>query len=190
MGRTRRTFIALDIPKEVRAEVATVQKRLARTGAKLRMVDPGKMHLTLKFIGEWEENRLAELCEAAERAASASPPFPIHYAGIGAFPGLRKPRVIYLAGEGDPPQALSVLHGALEQELEGLGIPRESRIFRPHITLARVKGPPGRELADTVSRFSSFAAGEGVAEEVIVFLSELRPGGPLYTRVGGAPLGG
>jgi len=190
MGRRLRTFVALNIPEEVREEVEPVQKRLSASGTPLRAVSPANMHVTLKFIGDWEENRLMEVCEAVARGASSVEPFELRFRGIGAFPHLRKPRVVTLACESDPPDALQRLHAALERELEALGIPNDGRVFRPHITLARVKGAPGPDLRDAILQFGTFEAGSGRLDEVVVYLSEPAPGGPVYTRVGAAPVGG
>lgn len=190
MSRRLRTFLALDIPDEVRNVVATVQERLAHTGTTMRAVHPASLHLTVRFIGDWEENRLAELCAAVSRATAGVAPFAVRFAGLGAFPNPARPRVIFLDCQGDPPDAFARLHQAVEAELEGLGLPRDSRGFRPHLTLARVKGPPSSDLPEVLGRFADFEAGEGWAEDLGVYLSELTSRGPIHTRAGTAVLEG
>ncbi|MHC4601289.1 MAG: RNA 2',3'-cyclic phosphodiesterase [Planctomycetota bacterium] len=190
MGRTRRTFLALGVPDEVRDEMAALQDRLRRVEPNLRIVAPRNMHLTVKFVGEWGEDRLAELCAAARRAAAKVKPFPLLFRGVDAFPHVRRPRVIVLHCESAPDGALGELHRALEGELAGVGIRPEGRPFKPHLTVARVKGRAGKDLAAGLRSLSGFLGGEGEAEALGVFLSELTPGGPIYTKADLAPLGG
>jgi 2'-5' RNA ligase len=190
MGRKVRTFIALHVPEEVREEMIPLQERLGHVAENLRMVAPANMHLTLKFVGDWEENRLGDLCEGARRAASRVNPFRLLFGGVDVFPHIRRPRVVILKCASQPPSALSDLHSELEGELAPLGVKPEGRVFRPHLTIARVKGRGGRGLADLVLHLGGFEAGTGEAAELGVFLSDLTPRGPVYSRVGAARLGG
>ncbi len=190
MGRKRRTFVALEIPDAVKEEAGRVQARILETGGGVRPVDPSRMHLTMKFVGDFEESRLGDLCGAVSRAAGEVAPFALRFEGVGAFPGLRKPRVVYLRCQSEPPEAIGRLHAALEEALDGVGIRREGRTFRPHVTLARVRGRPGGGLSGSIERMAGLSFGEGSAEELVVFLSELTPQGPVYTRAGGGRLGG
>ncbi|MCU0723542.1 MAG: RNA 2',3'-cyclic phosphodiesterase, partial [Planctomycetes bacterium] len=173
-----RTFVAVEIPEDVRRSIGEIQKRIAGPG--LRMVDPSHMHLTVKFIGDWEESALGDLCAAVGRAAAASAPFEVLLRGVGAFPNLSRPHVIYLKCEDRPGGSFRRLHEAVETGLEALGIRRERRGFTPHLTLARVKADrtdPG--LAGVLERFEAYETGTAEASELAVILSELTRDGPV-----------
>jgi RNA 2',3'-cyclic 3'-phosphodiesterase len=184
----RRTFVAIELPEGVKKDIENVQKRLSGPG--LRMVDPGNLHLTIKFIGDWEEGALADLCAAVGRAAASVPAFGFTLGGVGAFPNASRPHVVYISCSDDPPGSFRALHEAVETELLPLGIRREGRVFKPHLTLARVKeGRDRPDLEDALHRFADYEGGGAEASELAVVLSDLTSGGPIYTRAGTLPLG-
>jgi 2'-5' RNA ligase len=184
----RRTFVAVEIPSDIREAIGRVQERLKGSG--LRLVDAGNLHLTVKFIGDWDEGALADLCAAVGRAAATVAPFEYTLGGIGAFPNLSRPHVVFLGGSDRPEGSFRRLHEAVETELEALGIRPEGRGFKPHLTLARVKADRApADLGDTLRRFADFEAGTADASELAVVLSDLTRDGPVYTRAGTLPLG-
>ena len=137
----------------------------------------------LAFVGDFEEARLADLCAAAKRAASAVKPFELRFAGVGAFPKPESPRVVFLGSTDEPKGSISKLHDLLEAELVDMGLPRDGQRFKPHLTLARVRAQDKiGELTEVISRFNDFEAGVSLVEEMSVYLSELTSSGPVYTR--------
>jgi 2'-5' RNA ligase len=159
-----RLFTAIDIPPDVKAALATLLDRL-RPLAKLHWIPVEKLHITTKFIGEWPEERLDELKRAL---ATISSPAPVEIAirRLGWLPNPRSARVLYAGVEAG--EALTALTAATERAAEGVGVPAEDRIFRPHVTLARTRkriplGALRRALAEielsTIGRYwaSSFA---------------------------------
>ena len=130
-----RLFTAIDIPADVKARLEALLHRL-RPLAKLHWIPVEKLHITIKFIGEWPEARLDEL-KRALAAISSSAPVEIAIRRIGWLPNPRSARVLYAgvaAGE-----ALTALAAATERAAQGAGVPAEERIYRPHVTLARTR---------------------------------------------------
>lgn len=139
-GRLR-LFVALDLPAGAKAALAASCKELqGLLPAGMRWVNPAGIHLTLKFLGAVEAGRVDALLAALRSAAAAGdqPPFPLHLDGLGVFPNRREPRVIW-AGVGGDLDRLAKMQRRVEQAMARLGFPEESRAFRPHLTLGRVR---------------------------------------------------
>ncbi|MFM8550892.1 MAG: RNA 2',3'-cyclic phosphodiesterase, partial [Nitrospiraceae bacterium] len=143
-----RTFIAVELPSSLRQALAQVQaearNRIARElspAMRLQWVRPEAIHLTLKFLGDIPEQQVDEIKSAAGSALCSVAPFSVEVAGLGVFPDLRAPRILWVGlsgGEGTA-SALSHLAAMVERSVEPLGYPPESRPFNPHLTLARIK---------------------------------------------------
>lgn len=136
-----RTFIAVRLPDAVRAELARRSDDLKpRLPAVVRWAAPESLHLTLAFLGELEDERLAAAEQAAAVAAREGAPFTLALTQLGTFGPAWVPRVIWAGVSGDI-AALGNLQGRLAAELELRGFSREGRPFSPHLTLARIKEP-------------------------------------------------
>ncbi len=188
---TIRTFVAIEIPEEIRRRAASLIERLQATPAKVRWTDVGTIHWTMNFLGDVPDTEIPAIC--AEVAAAAKPfrPFDVEVRGVGAFPSAGRPRTIWLgAGEGN--EALRYLHAALERHLETLGFRPEARRFQPHLTLGRVRDSSTglRELAELVRSHADFSAGTMAVDEVVVFSSRLERTGAVHERLGGGTLDG
>src|SRR6266436_185964 len=160
MSRVR-TFIALDLGKPIRDRLVSLQENMARAGANVKWVEPENMHLTLLFLGEVDQRDLVPICRAVEIAAQERPAFPLAIAGAGAFPNLRRPRILWV-GVGQGVQEVCGLHDAIETPLLELGCyRREERKYTPHVTLGRVKSDRGTdELAAALARKTGWQGGE------------------------------
>src|SRR5439155_419839 len=141
---TVRCFVALDLPDDVRAALERTQASLRREAprADLRWVAPAGLHVTLKFLGEVPEAALAPVADAVRTTAAAHAGITLALAGLGGFPSLARPRVLW-AGIPTGVAEVGRLAAALERVLEPLGFPPESRPFRSHVTIARVRSPRG-----------------------------------------------
>ncbi|MBI2170720.1 MAG: RNA 2',3'-cyclic phosphodiesterase [Chloroflexi bacterium] len=138
--RRPRLFIAAELPALVTELLGEVIHHLRGQGVEgVRWVRPEGVHLTLKFLGETPEERLEAIAQAMAQAAVQTPPFALNIQGVGAFPNLRAPQVVWLGLSGQV-EVLKELQSALEQTLEQAGFPREGRAFSPHLTLGRVNG--------------------------------------------------
>jgi 2'-5' RNA ligase len=182
-----RCFIAIDIPEDIRADLADLQKELAgrvdiRKGD-VKWVEPEGMHLTLKFLGEVPDNQVAEVCNVVKDVAARYPAFEFDVKEVGSFGG-RSARVLWVGAGLDCPQLLQ-LQADLEEQLEQAGWPKEGRQFSAHLTLCRIRNSKaGEKLAQLTSEYKDFDLATVRAESVCVYESQLRPEGPLYTRLG------
>ncbi len=191
MRHTVRTFVAVEIGAENRQAAGRLIQSLRGAGADVKWVAPENLHLTLKFLGDVPNERLAEVCRAVEQAAGAQAPFVLELRGAGAFPNAARPRVIWLGtGEGTEPSIS--LAEAVEQALEGLGFRREARRFHPHLTLGRMRrsGPGVSALARLLKEHAEFDAGRAEINQTVVFSSQLTRSGPVYEPLAHARLGG
>jgi 2'-5' RNA ligase len=189
-----RTFIAIELTAECRESLAGVQKRLIPAGKGVKWVRPEAIHLTLKFLGNIDEAQVEPVSEAMAQAAASCPPLRLRLKGVGAFPGVSRPRVVWVGVVGDT-QPLGALQRDLEARLARLGFEPEARAFSPHLTVGRVRDFPssGRgksPLAEAIVALSGLELEEFEAGELILFRSELRPGGAVYTRLRQAALAG
>jgi len=181
---TYRTFIAIEIPHEIRARVAAHITRLRRAlpdvAASWNRED--NLHLTLKFLGSVPVAKIEELSDAVGAFTAQLEPFQLTLAGCGAFPARGKPHVLWIGIE-DPHAILTRLHQALEDNCSQVGFAREACAFHPHLTIARLRRPQGaRELAD-LHRSLAFPAMSFEVSEVIVFRSELLKAGARHTAL-------
>ena len=186
-----RTFIAVETPPEVRAAAAGLTDRLRRgwRASEVRWVPPENLHLTLRFLGETEESGVAPLTAALDGVTAGTPPCQLTLGPLGAFPDVRRPRVLWLGLKGAGTAALRSLQRRIEERVTGLGWEREGRPFSPHLTLGRVR--PGR-AADPGEGWTRAAVPELAfrVEEVVLMRSDLRPDGARYSVLHRAPLGG
>jgi 2'-5' RNA ligase len=185
-----RCFVAIDLTTDVRAAIARAQTRVrtAATHADVRWVDPTQFHLTLKFLGAVADERVPAVSAALEAAVAGGSPVALAAAGLGGFPSLKSPRVLWAGITAGVPQLVE-LAAAIDGALAPLGFAPEARAFRGHLTIGRVRSPRGvRELTAAVVAAGAPAFGSWTAAEVILYESRLRPTGALYTPVSRHPL--
>lgn len=179
-----RIFCAVELPEDARTRVAAHAENLRAASPeslKISWERAEKLHLTLKFLGEIEAERVEALTRAANRAAGVACKFEASLREAGAFPARGNPRVLWL-GLHDDAGRLSQLQERLEAECERENFPREARAFRPHITIARIRTPnaAARRLA-TLHRETNFAPATFDVGEFVVMQSQLGAGGSRYT---------
>jgi 2'-5' RNA ligase len=186
-----RAFIAVDISEEARRLVAERINFLRAQFSDLRVGwdKPEKLHLTLKFLGEIPSENLTQVIAAVENAAKEIESFSLVLEGAGAFPPRGTARVLWL-GVKDESQNLSEFQKRLEAETERIGFERERRAFKPHLTIARLKEPgKSRNLTDLHLQ-TEFPAVNFPVSEIIVYKSDLRPTGSIYTPLARIDLSG
>lgn len=183
-----RIFCAVELPEDARARVAAHVAQLreaaqeeAAAPLKISWERAEKLHLTLKFLGEIEAERVEALTRAANRAAAGVGKFELSLREAGVFPPHGNPRVLWL-GLHDATNRLAELQGRLEAECERENFPREPRPFRPHLTIARVRAADAaaRRVA-RLHRETEFAPATFDAREFVVMQSRLGAGGSRYT---------
>lgn len=178
-----RLFLAIPIDKSILDTLAGVVDKLRGSRGPVRWVRPEGMHLTLKFLGDTHKDRVEPLVEAVTGICQNVVPFPISVTGAGAYPSLRKPRVLW-AGVVENSHTLKRLVKSIEEETEKLGWERERREFSPHITIGRIKGNMNiARLTTAVREIKDEHWGDQEAGEVVLYSSELKPGGAVYEKI-------
>jgi len=176
-----RSFIAIELPRETRDCLERVTNRLKASAVDVRWVRTNDIHLTLKFLGDVEEQRIPEIAGCIERCLEGISPFSITVRDLGAFPGDHNPQVIWIAAA-DESDRLSIVQGSLEDGLSRIGFKKENRPYFPHLTLGRLKSPRGKETVRRgLAEFKNTDCGSYTAGAVSLIKSELKPSGAVYT---------
>ncbi|HEV3333433.1 MAG TPA: RNA 2',3'-cyclic phosphodiesterase [Bryobacteraceae bacterium] len=178
-----RLFTALDLPADVVANLKQLLEKLRPT-VRVNWSPPENLHITTKFIGEWPEDRLAEL-EAALSGLEPREAIPVHIRKVGFFPNPHSPRVFW---SGIEAPGLESLAAATDQATANLGIPAETRPFSPHLTLARIKERLDLQpLRETIAALPSLDFGQFTVDRFFLYQSKLRPTGSVYTKLAEFP---
>ena len=182
-----RLFLAVELDERVRSEagrVVEILRRRAESSAprsRLTWVTADRMHLTVRFIGAVDEERLAELRRVLDPPFE-TPPFALSVEGSGAFPPKGPPRVLW-AGLHQGRQHLLALERELTGRLSTIGIPPEDRPYNPHLTLARVRDPAGLRAAALLDGLHTHTFGHSTIDAITLFESRLSPKGPTYVAL-------
>jgi RNA 2',3'-cyclic 3'-phosphodiesterase len=189
MTTTLRAFVAFKPPDAILHLGQELQDQLRISGLKLRWVKPPNIHLTLKFLGEMPVADIAKVTAAMQSAAHGQAPLELTLQGMGAFPGIKRPRILWI-GLGGELDRLQRLVQRLETELEPFGFAREGRPFKAHLTLARIKErlDPQR-LLQVIQELGSYSPLGFRAEKMVLYQSQLSPGGALYAAKAHVALG-
>ena len=188
MSDTIRTFIAIELNESMRAELASVQSKLKGSGADIKWVEPENIHLTLKFLGATEKNRIDAIKNILDSTTGQIKPFNISLSSLGAFPDLNSPRVIWVGIEDEnvgARHAVPLLIHTIENELSNLGFPKDNRPFLAHVTLGRARSPKNKqELKKIIDDINKRRGGQcpppTTVNHVTLFQSALTPTGPMY----------
>ncbi|MDE0300227.1 MAG: RNA 2',3'-cyclic phosphodiesterase [Candidatus Poribacteria bacterium] len=176
-----RCFVAIEIPDAVQALLASVQEELGKNIRAASWVKRGNIHLTLKFLGEIASNQINEVKNVMERVASARPPFSMEIGGIGVFPNLTRPRIIW-AGVKTGADEIVAIANAVDIGLSRHGYERDEKQYRPHLTLARIKHRINvKPLAQMFRQYDTILGATVVVNQIRVVQSQLRPSGAVYT---------
>ena len=174
-----RTFVALEMPVAVKRQVVSVARHMSHLD-QMRWVRPEGVHLTLKFLGDVKENRVADIVSAVQQVASKFQSFALSTAGLGGFPRLERARVLWLGVDGDL-ERLRVLQSRIAQQLGTLGFERERRRFFAHVTVGRARHKSVRLTAENAKKWRVV---NFTVDRVSVMESTLRPDGAVYTTLG------
>lgn len=174
-----RLFVALDLNTKVIANLTELVRSLAPM-APVRWVHPRNMHVTLKYIGEWEDDRIDLVTDALSQVRISSK-VKVALAGLDLFPNTANPRVFWAFAENTPP--LRQLASGVDACLSELGIAPEVRPFVPHITLGRLPPCDLTEMHEAVEELPSRDFGNIEPETFALYGSELTEDGPVYRKI-------
>ncbi len=167
-----RTFVAVELPEKFLPEIVRLCTLIKVPGVKL--VEPGLIHITLKFLGDIHENKVEQIAAALSKIKCK--PFEAGIKGIGVFPRLSYIKVIWLGAHGD----FRTLHNEVERVLSGFRFEKE-KDFTPHATLARVKQPlDSDELKEKIINIGDADIGTFTVSSIYLKKSTLTPRGPIY----------
>lgn len=193
-----RAFLAVELSEDLRAHIAQVQQdlkqRLARDGLKgvrISWAQPSSIHLTIKFLGDTDEQIIDPLRKAIEQVVKDHRTIQIPIERLGVFPHPQQPRVLWVGPSepwerGEAAKRLTALHQAVEECCQSFGVATEGRPLSPHLTLARIKEGErqvGQALAKSGVMDRPLSLGLLAVRSVVLMKSELRPTGSVYTKL-------
>lgn len=178
-----RIFVAVEITGEIRKKLAEFQDELKKVDADVGWVAPENLHITLKFIGHIDEEKIETVTGIIKDALTHIKPFDLRYAGVGTFPTEKNPRVIF-ADVIDTGGVLAKIHERLDNQLMAVGVEHEDRKFEAHLTVGRIKTRRNvRRLIEHLNSYNGFDFGSEHVAQVVLMKSDLSPEGPIYTKL-------
>jgi len=179
-----RAFLAFELPPDIKEQVRQVSEELKRSKMDVRWVKPDNIHLTIVFLGNVREGDISAMAREIEQVSCGFHPFEIYMKGIGIFPDMRRPRVLWAGYAGDI-ERMAMLRDVLHERLAPFEIKEEKRQFRPHLTIGRFRNPGRRNpmLDNVIKQHEGLSSRAFQVSELVLFKSELRPQGPEYTKL-------
>jgi RNA 2',3'-cyclic 3'-phosphodiesterase len=180
-----RAFIAVDFPPNILKKIADITAffKTLTPEKSLKWVETNNLHLTIKFLGEIEENIVAQVKLTLSQALMDHNCFDIEINGLGMYPNKNNPKVIWLGITGTNP--LTQIYKVLNRELTALDIPPERRAFSPHLTIARLRRHTDHkqthQIGEILSGYKVDSLGATTIDQVHLYQSVLTPSGPIYT---------
>ena len=188
MSKPIRTFVAFKLPANIISAIRKIQAEIIVYRFKAKWVHPAKIHLTLKFLGDTRTDAIAKIGEAIQRSVKGCSPIELRAKGLGVFPGINRARVVWVGIKGET-ELLRKLQESLQNELSQIGFAREKRSFKSHLTLGRLKKRPDpKALLNAIEELEGFESDPFTVDRVILFKSDLKPEGAVYSELMSAKL--
>jgi 2'-5' RNA ligase len=182
-----RLFIALPLELSVKDALGKIISLFRQRGGPVKWVKPENVHLTLRFLGETDENLVSEIKKQIDEAVKSHHQVQTSITTLGGFPNLNRPRVIWVGIERNL-EALGKIAKDVEHRMHSLGFEKEEKQFKAHLTLARVRDPKGLESLTEFMKDFRFEEIPLLFDRVVLFKSTLTPQGPIYHRLHEADL--
>ena len=180
-----RTFIAIDLPEKIKNKIAELENDFKKCNLTFKWVKPENLHLTLKFLGDIDQEGVSKINEAITTVSGKFAAFKASFNSFGFFPNEKNPRVFFISI--DKEELFKSIASELEKELETLGFKKENR-FKSHITLARIKDLKNIESLKEKIKNTQLNE-EFPADTIILYKSTLTKEGPLYEEISSYCLG-
>lgn len=184
-----RSFLAFELPAPMKEVLGRTLETMKESGLHVRWTALDRIHLTVVFMGHVQERDVAFVSEAARRVCSRYSPFNAAINGTGIFGSPRSPRVLWAGLTGET-KRMAEFQKELLRALEPAGVTDDGRPFKPHLTLGRFRGgnPDRAELETLLKTFRDMRSDEGRLDELVLFKSDLTPGGAVYTVLARMPM--
>jgi len=175
-----RGFIAIGL--DVSSKIVEFENKIKKTGAAVKLVDPESMHLTLKFLGDTDEDLINEIEKIIKESSQGIKPFKIKLEGTGVFPNKNYIKIIWI-GVNDGEQIIPIAE-KIDEEISNLGFKKEKRKFSAHLTIGRVKTAKNKdELIQIIEEYNEILFSEFEVKSIKLIKSELTPNGPIYSTL-------
>jgi 2'-5' RNA ligase len=186
-----RSFLAFELPVDIKKTVKRVTGEIRDSGLDARWVKAENIHLTIVFLGNVKTEEIDSIGEKVRNVCPEYGSFDIALKGVGCFPNMRRPRVLWLGLDGDI-ERMSHFRDDLQRALKAFGIKEEKRPFKPHLTLGRFRSTRkmGSKLEELLSKYAALESPVESLNELYLFKSDLKPGGAVYTKLRSWPLSG
>ena len=182
-----RAFLAVELPEDIRRALAQLQRRLAESHADVKWTEEANLHITMRFLGEITEPQRQGLEERLRGVASGHHVTMVQLAGVGAFPSMHSPRVLWV-GIGEGQEALTKIAEEIERRVVSLGLPKEDHPFAAHVTLGRVRSPKHRaQLVTTMRNLTWTPPPPFTTTHLTLFQSTLTSAGARYAPLAKFP---
>ena len=186
-----RLFLAFELPPVIKRIISEVSRAGKEFPLDLAWVKSDNIHLTMVFMGNIPEGKIQSIGETAKKVCTRFEPFDVSPGGLGFFGSRRHPRVLWMGLNSDV-RRMGRFREALQKNLKPFGIKPERRSFKPHLTLGRFKkgARPWPHLDNMISEYANLRGRACSLENLVLFKSDLTPGGAVYTKLDVWPLGG
>ena len=183
MSPTIRAFIAIELPPPVISLLEKTQQNFKSAGLRAKWVRPKNIHLTLKFLGNIDPGDIDRIGGAMSDAAKNFGSFSLAAGGVGVFPGIKRPRVIWV-GLGGQTESLFAVQRQLEDNLAAIGFAKEKRPYKGHLTLGRFRqAVDPHTISRVIQEHADLKSEDFTADRIILFQSDLKPAGPVYSEL-------
>jgi len=178
-----RSFIAIEILEDIKDKITEIQQKLKATNADVKWTEPNNIHLTLKFLGEIDDEKLGKIINLLPSVARGCKPFKIEIGGVGKFPPRGIPRIIWVGCKGGL-SAIGSLSKSIDECVSDIGIAKEKREFAAHVTIGRVRTSRNATfLNETIEILSGASFGSQIVKKIVLFKSQLGGTAPVYTAI-------
>jgi len=179
-----RSFLAFELPQEIKTIVATTSGEMRKSPIDVRWVNVDNIHLTVVFLGSVPSEDLDSINKTVAGVCKRYDPFTIFLSGAGMFASRLNPRILWLGLAGDLDR-MAHYRNALQKKLKPFGVKQEKRPFRPHLTIGRFRKGAGTSppLEELLAGYKDLTSPETTVRELVLFRSDLKPGGAEYSKL-------
>ncbi len=189
MDETVRAFIGIGLPEKMESFFHEIQLGIRSYGLNLKLIKPENIHITLKFLGNIDKGAVEKIGYAMEDAVCGQSHIILMAKGIGCFPNVRKPRILWV-GLRKQTEKLQAIQHDLERKLKAIGFPKEKRPFKGHLTIGRIKNKINNVALDAaIETFKEIESEDFIADRIILFQSTLKTSGAIYKELVSKPIG-